>query len=159
MSKTEKHKKAGSMSDEIGSVYGTKYTGVASWIVRRSEVEAPTKDPRPVQRQDGRIPILQGTENQEAPGITVLWVLLVGAREGLDAIVDASIVHRMPQLALVLLRRQVANPSFQRVLRHGEAAGERERATGKRREEGGVLVVRTSSNLEKPKGCGKEGCW
>ena len=40
------------MSDEIGSVCGTKYTGIAWWIVRRSDVEAPTKDHRPVQRQD-----------------------------------------------------------------------------------------------------------
>ena len=110
------------MSVEIGSVYGTKYTGVASRIVRRSEVEAPSKDPRPVQRQDGRIPILQGTEKKEAPGITVLGIRLVGAREGLDAIRDASRVHRMPQLTLVLLGRQVANPSFQRVFRHGAVA-------------------------------------
>ena len=106
------------MSDEIGSVYGTKYTGIASWIVRRSDVEAPTKDPRPVQRQDRRIPILQAPEIEEAPGITVIGVLLVALRKGLDATRDASPLDCKPQLALVLLRRQVAHPSFQRVFRH-----------------------------------------
>ena len=111
-------KNADSMSDEIGSVYGTKYTGIASWIVRRSDVEAPTKDHRPVQRQDRRIAILQATENEEAPGITLLGVLSVGLRKGLNATRDASPLDCKPQLALVLLRRQVAHPSFQRVFRH-----------------------------------------
>ena len=86
--------------------------------MRRSDVHDLAKQHLAVQRQDRRIAILHALEREEAPRITVLWVLGVGLREGLDAGYHASCMDCTPQLSLVLLRRQAAYPSFKRVFRH-----------------------------------------